>query len=109
MLVYLSKKVSTCKTDRSFALLATSFRSFLNALIYYCILLQIAIPNDVPLRCVAWHGTRGYIACGGVDGMLKVLKLEPQEDAEGQLKGLAAPTALTMNQTLEGHDVGSEP
>ena len=72
-------------------------------------LLQIAIPNDVPLRCVAWHGTRGYIACGGVDGMLKVLKLEPQEDAEGQLKGLAAPTALTMNQTLEGHDVGSEP
>jgi WD repeat-containing protein 35 len=65
---------------------------------------KIAIPNDVPLRCVAWHGTRGYIACGGVDGMLKVLKLEPQEDAEGQLKGLAAPTALTMNQTLEGHD-----
>lgn len=36
--------------------------------------------------------------------MLKVLKLEPQEDAEGQLKGLAAPTTLTMNQTLEGHE-----
>ena len=101
MLVYLSKKVRTCKTDPSW------FTRDIFSIVSPCMLLQIAIPNDVPLRCVAWHGTRGYIACGGVDGMLKVLKLEPQEDAEGQLKGLAAPTALTMNQTLEGHD--SEP
>ena len=67
-------------------------------------LLQIAIPNDVHLKCVAWHGSRGYIACGGDGGMLKVLKLEPQEDKEGKLKGLAAPSNLTMNQNLEGHD-----
>ena len=64
---------------------------------------QIAIPNDVPLRCVAWNGTRGFIACGGEGGLLKVLRLEPQTDS-GQLKGLAAPTSLTMNQSLEGHD-----
>ena len=36
--------------------------------------------------------------------MLKVLKLESQEDKERKLKGLAAPSNLTMNQTLEGHD-----
>ena len=37
--------------------------------------------------------------------MLKMLKLEPQgSDKAGKLKGLAAPSNLTMNQTLEGHD-----
>ena len=36
--------------------------------------------------------------------MLKVLKLEPQVDKTGKLKGLAAPSNLSMNQTLEGHN-----
>jgi WD repeat-containing protein 35 len=44
---------------------------------------------------------KGYIACGGDDGLLKVLKLETGKD--GKMKGLAAPSNLSMNQTLEGH------
>ena len=35
--------------------------------------------------------------------MLKVLKLESGKDSKGA-KGLAAPSNLSMNQTLEGHN-----
>ncbi|XP_078503870.1 WD repeat-containing protein 35 [Lissotriton helveticus] len=63
---------------------------------------KIAIPNNVRLRCVSWNKDQGFIACGGEDGLLKVLKLETQTD-DLKLKGLAAPSNLSMNQTLEGH------
>jgi hypothetical protein len=45
------------------------------------------------------------LACGGVNGFLKVLKLEaPQDESAGLLsRGIAAQTNVTMNQTLEGH------
>uniref|UniRef100_A0A673JJ84 WD repeat-containing protein 35 n=1 Tax=Sinocyclocheilus rhinocerous TaxID=307959 RepID=A0A673JJ84_9TELE len=43
-----------------------------------------------------WNKYQGFIACGGEDGLLKVLKLETYT-------GLAAPRNLSMNQTLEGH------
>ncbi|CAH8620911.1 unnamed protein product [Dicrocoelium dendriticum] len=62
---------------------------------------KIAIPNNKRLVSVAWSREHGYIACGGEDGMLKVLKLEVQSDCK--TKGLAAPANLVMNQTLEGH------
>ncbi|MPC30130.1 WD repeat-containing protein 35 [Portunus trituberculatus] len=62
---------------------------------------KIAIPNNIHLRCVGWNKEQGYIACGGDDGLLKVLKLEAGKDAK--IKGLAAPSNLSMNQTLEGH------
>ncbi|XP_067008662.1 WD repeat-containing protein 35 [Anabrus simplex] len=62
---------------------------------------KIAIPNNTKLNCLAWNKEQGYIACGGEDGLLKVLKLESGKD--GKLKGLAAPSNLSMNQTLEGH------
>lgn len=39
-------------------------------------LLQIAIPNNIKLRCVSWNQEHGYIACGGENGLLKVLKLD---------------------------------
>lgn len=90
---------------------------------------KIAIPNGVKLRTVAWNCDQGWIACGGEDGMLKVLKLETtqtqaqQTNAKnGGLGGgndmkkesgaagvsanagaLAASSNLSMNQTLEGH------
>nr|XP_006001165.1 PREDICTED: WD repeat-containing protein 35 isoform X1 [Latimeria chalumnae] len=63
---------------------------------------KIAIPNGLKLRCVSWNKEQGFIACGGEDGLLKVLKLEVQAD-DAKLKGLAAPSNLSMNQTLEGH------
>ena len=65
---------------------------------------QIAIPNEIPLTTLSWHRTRGWIACGGEDGVLKVLKLEPQQGKDTKLKGLAAPSNLSMNQPLEGHN-----
>lgn len=36
--------------------------------------------------------------------MLKVLKLESQATKDPKTKGLAAPSNLSMNQTLEGHN-----
>ncbi|NWU98188.1 WDR35 protein, partial [Upupa epops] len=62
----------------------------------------IAIPGNVRLRCISWNKDQGFIACGGEDGLLKVLKLETQTD-EAKIKGLAAPSNLSVNQTLEGH------
>lgn len=33
-----------------------------------------------------------------------MLKLEAGKDKDGKVKGLAAPSNLSMNQTLEGHN-----
>ncbi|OCT79015.1 WD repeat-containing protein 35 [Xenopus laevis] len=63
---------------------------------------KIAIPNNICLKCISWNKDQGYIACGGESGLLKVLKLEMQAE-DAKLKGLAAPSNLSMNQTLEGH------
>ncbi|XP_003962343.3 WD repeat-containing protein 35 [Takifugu rubripes] len=63
---------------------------------------KIAIPNNIHLKCVSWNKDQGFISCGGDDGLLRVLKLETQTD-DARLKGLAAPSNLSMNQTLEGH------
>ncbi|XP_071961535.1 WD repeat-containing protein 35-like isoform X2 [Antedon mediterranea] len=64
---------------------------------------KIAIPNNTKLRCVSWNQRQGYIACGGDGGLLKVLKLETQTGKDVKVRGLAAPSNLSMNQTLEGH------
>lgn len=67
--------------------------------------MQIAIPNDISLTTLAWHASQGWIACGGEDGLLKVLKLEVQQlGRDVKLKGLAAPSNLSMNQSLDGHN-----
>mmetsp|Transcript_7812 Transcript_7812/g.27429 ORF Transcript_7812/g.27429 Transcript_7812/m.27429 type:complete len:1008 (-) Transcript_7812:93-3116(-) len=59
---------------------------------------KIAIPNGVKLACVSWNSEQGWIACGGDNGLLKVLKLDA-----GTGKAAAASN-LSMNQTLEGHN-----
>ncbi|XP_053191008.1 WD repeat-containing protein 35 [Scomber japonicus] len=63
---------------------------------------KIAIPNNIHLKCVSWNKDQGFIACGGDDGLLRVLKLETQID-DAKVRGLAAPSNLSMNQTLDGH------
>ena len=65
---------------------------------------QIAIPNDTLLSTLSWHKKKGFIACGGEDGLLKVLKLEVAPSKDNKLKGLAAPSNLSMNQSLDGHN-----
>ncbi|KAJ3077454.1 WD repeat-containing protein 35, partial [Rhizoclosmatium hyalinum] len=76
---------------------------------------KIAIPNGIKLRTVSWDNDQGWIACGGEDGLLKVLKLENPPPAvptpataaaspDGKKPTEAAATSnLSMNQTLEGH------
>jgi WD repeat-containing protein 35 len=54
---------------------------------------------------VAWNNDQGWIACGGGDGLLKVLKLESAQNStqENEGKSLGQNSQLSMNQTLEGH------
>ena len=37
---------------------------------------QISMPNNTMLNVVAWNQEKGYLAAGGDQGLLKVLKLE---------------------------------
>ncbi len=62
---------------------------------------KIAIPNGVKLKCVSWNTEEGWIACGGEQGLLKVLKFESSDDSTR--RGVAGYNTLTMNQSLEGH------
>ena len=48
---------------------------------------KIAIPNGVRLKSLSWNGVNGWIVCGGENGLLKVLKLEPSRAIDK--KGLA--------------------
>lgn len=66
---------------------------------------KIAIPNNAKLNCVSWNPEQGWIACGGEDGMLKVLRMDAVNAEQLPLgqRGIAAPTSLSMNQTLDGH------
>nr|XP_023029130.1 WD repeat-containing protein 35 [Leptinotarsa decemlineata] len=66
---------------------------------------KIAIPNNTRINAIAWNKLDGYIAVGGENGLLKVLKLESPNDNDGGTKnrGLAVTSNLSMNQTLEGH------
>jgi len=62
---------------------------------------KIAIPHNLALQVVAWNAAQGWIACGGENGLLKVLKLESSSENPGKSSG--AQSNLSMNQTLEGH------
>eukprot|EP00727_Mastigamoeba_balamuthi_P004271 m51a1_g13841 hypothetical protein (1211) ;mRNA; r:520608-525261 len=69
---------------------------------------KIAIPGGLQLRSLSWNSLQGWIACGGDNGLLKVLKLEAQTGKDAtQGKGAGAAAApgsnLSVNQTLEGH------
>lgn len=61
---------------------------------------KIAIPNGVKLRSIAWNQDQGWIACGGDNGLLKVLKLDNGQPGSNAKGG----SNLSMNQTLEGHE-----
>ncbi|KAI9557994.1 hypothetical protein GHT06_014747 [Daphnia sinensis] len=63
---------------------------------------KIAIPNGIPLKCIAWDKENGYLACGGDDGLLKIVRLDSNKNAvnsSGQVQ-----SNLSANQTLEGHN-----
>eukprot|EP00163_Fabomonas_tropica_P007371 TRINITY_DN1709_c0_g1_i2.p1 TRINITY_DN1709_c0_g1~~TRINITY_DN1709_c0_g1_i2.p1 ORF type:complete len:1180 (-),score=292.10 TRINITY_DN1709_c0_g1_i2:85-3624(-) len=64
---------------------------------------KIPIPNGVNVRTVNWNSEQGWIACGGDDGLLKVLKLDSLIKKEKEDGGKGSGKSLSMNQTLEGH------
>eukprot|EP00730_Choanoeca_flexa_P001723 TRINITY_DN10757_c0_g1_i2.p1 TRINITY_DN10757_c0_g1~~TRINITY_DN10757_c0_g1_i2.p1 ORF type:complete len:1157 (+),score=402.04 TRINITY_DN10757_c0_g1_i2:149-3619(+) len=64
--------------------------------IYLSKKIKIAIPNPIPLHSITWNQENGWIACGGEEGMLKIIRLESAGDKGG--------SNLTMNQTLPGHN-----
>jgi WD repeat-containing protein 35 len=65
------------------------------------------------LRSLAWNKQQGWIACGGGNGMLKVLKLESQAKevkaatttttVGGAQQAPGPQSNLSMNQPLDGH------
>jgi hypothetical protein len=62
------------------------------------------MPHPVPLHAVGWDALRGFVACGGEKGLLKVLRLDPSETTDVRVCGVASKTELAMNQTLERHE-----
>ncbi|XP_031786883.1 WD repeat-containing protein 35 [Nasonia vitripennis] len=71
---------------------------------------KIAIPNNVHLNCIAWNQKQGYIAVGGEDGLLKVIRADSgasttdNTNNSGKTRSMTASSNLSMNQTLEGHN-----
>ena len=65
---------------------------------------KIAIPNNVPLKCIAWDKESGFLACGGDGGLLKLLKLDPSTNLVSMSNQVNATSNLSINQTLEGHN-----
>ena len=65
---------------------------------------KIAMPNNVLLKCLSWNGEQGWIACGGENGLLKVLKLDtPSKNKSAKPAKTTRSNLLSMKQTLEGH------
>lgn len=65
---------------------------------------KIVMPNNNKLRVLSWNPEHdAWLAAGGDECMLKVLKLDVVATEESNVRGVAAPTALTMNQQLDGH------
>ncbi len=68
---------------------------------------KIAIPNGIALKCIAWDKENGYLACGGDDGLLKIVRLDspssnlPNSNTSAPVQ---AQSNLSVNQTLEGHN-----
>ena len=41
---------------------------------------QITIPYGNKVQCLSWNSEQGWLACGGDNGLLKVLKVEGLRD-----------------------------
>ncbi|ORZ37391.1 hypothetical protein BCR44DRAFT_1498264 [Catenaria anguillulae PL171] len=79
---------------------------------------KISIPNNTPVCCLAWENTSSWVACGGENALLKVLRLQDSNTTTGGATPAAptgppaatsggsvqqAPASLSLSQSLEGH------
>ncbi|KAF4654697.1 WD repeat domain 35 [Perkinsus olseni] len=62
---------------------------------------KIAVPQNLAVEVVSWNVGQGWLAIGGANGFLKVLKLDGSA-ANGPLSS-SNSNDISMNQTLEGH------
>ena len=60
---------------------------------------KIAIPNNVLLKCIAWDKENGFLACGGDDGLLKMVRLDSGQVTDNS----NSQSNVSTNQNLEGH------
>ncbi|TKR82028.1 hypothetical protein L596_015808 [Steinernema carpocapsae] len=70
---------------------------------------KISMPANKTLHCVAYMQNKGYVAAGGMEGLLKVFKMIDNPVGKGssarEVKNVPLPgtSNLETNQTLEGH------
>ncbi|CAJ0583240.1 unnamed protein product, partial [Mesorhabditis spiculigera] len=68
---------------------------------------KVTTPHDSELQCVSWNQNTDFIAAGGTNGSLRILKLAPAETSNkrhtGADNGIATPTNLSVNKELEAH------
>ena len=68
---------------------------------------KIAIPHGLRLTSVSWNNEQSWIACGGGNGLLKVLKLDSSITNNKQIQlddNTVDKKNISQNQTLEGHN-----
>ncbi|KAF4666111.1 WD repeat domain 35 [Perkinsus chesapeaki] len=58
---------------------------------------KIAVPQDISVEVVSWNAGQGWLAIGGENGLLKVVKLDNASSGGNN---------ISMTQTLEGHQAG---
>jgi hypothetical protein len=62
---------------------------------------QISIPHGANIYAVGWDNAEGWLACGGGQSILKVLRLE---SGQSELKNNEIPQKSSVtSQNLEGH------
>ncbi|CDW56789.1 WD repeat containing protein 35 [Trichuris trichiura] len=62
---------------------------------------EISIPNNTQLMCISWNQADNYIACGGDQGLLKVVKLNSH--LKSHSKATSASSDVSIDINLEGH------
>ncbi|CAI4227348.1 unnamed protein product [Auanema sp. JU1783] len=63
---------------------------------------KISIPTNTDLLCIEWNLKTKFIAAGGTNGILKIVKLNPL-DLNIQRDSKGASNNMSVNQNLEGH------
>ena len=74
--------------------------------------IKIHIPHNAQLHTIAWNNRQGFVAVGGENGLLKVLRLDVPPKITSNSDPLSAaaasaandPNQFTMNQSLAGHE-----
>ncbi|KFD50552.1 hypothetical protein M513_08620, partial [Trichuris suis] len=91
-----SRCYGNCAISRT---LEVEHRPFIKMFTY--ISKKISIPNNTQLMCISWNQADNYIACGGDQGLLKVVKLN--SSAKSHSKASSASSDVSMDINLEGH------